>query len=227
MRFAPEAWPFVLPFAALSVVLFALRHPGWGAAALGAGVLLLLFFRDPRRRSQGPEGALLSAADGLVTRVDRVEAPDVGPGTFQRVVTFLSVFDVHVQKTPVAGRVVAARHSPGRKVAAFRHEAGDVNEQRLTVIETAAGERVAVRQIAGLLARRVVCPLGEGEEVERGQPMGLIKFGSRVDVLMPERFRVVVERGQRVKNGLTVIAEPAGSIPKAPERAPGTRAEAP
>ncbi|MFP3940283.1 MAG: phosphatidylserine decarboxylase [Thermoanaerobaculia bacterium] len=205
----------MLPFAALSAVLFALRHPGWGAAALGAGVLLLLFFRDPRRRFQGSEGALLSAADGLVTRVDRVAAPDVGPGTFQRVVTFLSVFDVHVQKTPVAGRVVAARHSPGRKVAAFRHEAGDVNEQRLTVIETAAGERVAVRQIAGLLARRVVCPLGEGEEVERGRPMGLIKFGSRVDVLMPERFRVVVERGQRVKNGLTVIAEPAEPPPGA------------
>ena len=220
MRFAPEAWPFVLPFAALAAVLFALRHPGWGLAALGAAVLLLLFFRDPRRRFQGSDGALLSAADGLVTRVDRVEAPDVGPGTFHRVVTFLSVFDVHVQKTPVAGRVVAARHTPGRKLAAFRHEAGDVNEQRLTVIETASGERVAVRQIAGLLARRVVCPLEEGDSVDRAHPMGLIKFGSRVDVLMPERFRVTVERGQRVKNGLTVIAEAAGSAPGAPAEAP-------
>lgn len=219
MRFAPEAWPFVLPFAALAVILFALRYPGWGLAALGTAVLLLLFFRNPRRRFRGSADALLSAADGLVTRVDRVEAPDVGPGTFHRVVTFLSVFDVHVQKTPVAGSVVAARHSSGRKLAAFRHEAGDVNEQRLTVIETAAGERVAVRQIAGLLARRVVCPLREGDSVERAQPMGLIKFGSRVDVLMPERYRVAVERGQRVKNGLTVIAEPAGP-------APGTPAEA-
>jgi phosphatidylserine decarboxylase len=126
------------------------------------------------------------------------------------VVTFLSVFDVHVQKTPAAGEVVASRHTRGKKLAAFRHEAGEVNEQHLTVIETPAGGRVGVRQIAGLLARRVVCHLREGQGVARAQPMGLIKFGSRVDVLVPEAsHRVTVERGDRVKNGLTVIALPA------------------
>lgn len=208
MKFAPEAWPFVVPVAALGVLLLALRRPGWGAAALVAALLLLLFFRDPKRRFQGPPSAVLSAADGLVTRVDRVEAPEVGPGSFHRVVTFLSVFDVHVQKTPAAGKVVATRYSRGRKVAAFREDAGEVNEQHLTVIETPSGERFGVRQIAGLLARRVVCPLREGQEVVRAQPMGLIKFGSRVDVLVPERYRVAVERGDRVKNGLTAIAQP-------------------
>lgn len=208
MKFAPEAWPFVVPVAALGAVLLALRHPGWAIAAFVLALLLLLFFRDPARRSQGSRQAVLSAADGLVTRVDRVEAPEVGPGGFQRVVTFLSVFDVHVQKTPVAGEVVASRHSRGKKVAAFRHDAGEVNEQQLTVIETPVGERFGVRQIAGLLARRVVCSLGEGQAVERAQPMGLIKFGSRVDVLVPERYRVTVEKGNRVKNGETVIALP-------------------
>lgn len=208
MKFAPEAWPFVVPVAALGVVLLALRHPGWAIAAFVLAFLLLLFFRDPTRSFQGHAQAILSAADGLVTKVDRVEAPDVGPGTFQRVVTFLSVFDVHVQKTPVAGKVTASHYARGKKRAAFRADAGDVNEQHLTVIETPAGERIGVRQIAGLLARRVVCSVGEGQEVERAQPMGLIKFGSRVDVLVPERYRLTVERGDRLKNGETVIALP-------------------
>lgn len=222
MRFAPEAWPFVVPFAALGVVLLALLEPGWALAAFAAGLLVLLFFRDPRRRFAGAAPSVLSAADGLVTAVDRVESPDIGPGGFLRIVTFLSVFDVHVQKTPVAGRVIASRYTRGRKVAAFRRDAGEVNEQHLTVIETPDGRRVAVRQIAGLLARRVVCSVREGQEVARAQPMGLIKFGSRVDVLVPEdAYRVAVSKGDRVKNGLTVIARPAEE-PAAAEGALGT-----
>jgi phosphatidylserine decarboxylase len=223
LRFAPEAWPFVLPVAALGVVLLLFGLPGWAAGAFVLAFALLLFFRDPSRRFAGAEQAVLSAADGLVTRVDRVEAPDVGPGSYHRVVTFLSVFDVHVQKTPVAGRVVATRHTRGKKLAAFRHDAGEVNEQHLTVIETPAGGRVGVRQIAGLLARRVVCHLQEGQAVERAQPMGLIKFGSRVDVLVPETsHRVTVAKGDRLKNGLTVIALPAEGTepPRTPGEAP-------
>lgn len=220
-RFAPEAWPFVLPCAGLGLLLLALGLPGWAVAAFVAAVLLLLFFRDPRRRFEGEAAAVLSAADGLVTRVDRVEAPDVGPGAYHRVVTFLSVFDVHVQKTPAAGEVVASHHTPGRKLAAFRHEAGDVNEQHLTVIEAPDGSRVGVRQIAGLLARRVVCHLSKGEAVDRAQPMGLIKFGSRVDVLVPEAlYRVQVARGDRVKNGLTVLALPAARTAEEPAPEP-------
>lgn len=213
MRFAPEAWPFVVPVGALAALLLALRYPWWAAAAFVLALLLLLFFRDPRRRFAGGAEAVLSAADGLVTRVDTVEAPDVGPGRFRRVVTFLSVFDVHVQKTPVAGEVIATRYRKGQKVAAFREDAGDVNEQHLTVIETPEGRRVGVRQIAGLLARRVVCHLEEGQAVVRAHPMGLIKFGSRVDVLVPETYTVTVEKGERLKNGLTVIAHPPGTEP--------------
>lgn len=210
MKFAPEAWPFVVPVTALSVVLLALSRPGWAAVAFVLAVLLLLFFRDPRRSFSGRAEAVLSAADGVVTRVDTVEAPDVGPGTFRRVVTFLSVFDVHVQKTPAAGEVIASRYRAGKKVAAFREDAGDVNEQHLTVIATPDGGRVGVRQIAGLLARRVVCHLEEGQSVTRAQPMGVIKFGSRVDVLVPESYTVTVEKGERLKNGSTVIALPPG-----------------
>lgn len=207
MKFAREGWPFVLPFLLLAGVLFLLGRPGWGAGLLVAGLAVLLFFRDPRRAYAGETGTVLAPADGLITRIDQVQDPEIGPGTFHRVVTFLSVFDVHVQKTPVEGDVVLSRYAVGRKVAAFRADAGEVNEKHLTVLRRSNGDLVGVRQIAGLLARRVVCYLKEGERVERAQPMGLIKFGSRVDLLVPEGYRLLVAKGDRLKNGLTAVAE--------------------
>lgn len=213
MSFAKEAWPFVLPFAALAAALFYFQETAWASAAAVAAFGVLLFFRDPRRRFDGDPGVVLAAADGLVTRVDELEDPAVGPGRYRRVVTFLSVFDVHVQRTPVEGRVITSEATRGRKVAAFRHDAGEVNEQQLTVFERALGERrgerVGVRQIAGLVARRVVCYLGPGREVARGEHLGLIKFGSRVDVLVPEHYEILVNKGDRVKTGATPIARPA------------------
>ncbi len=215
MTFARESWPFVLPFAALALALYLAAHPRWALAALLVGFLVLLFFRNPSRRYEGDAGAVLAAADGLVTLVDQVEDPTVGPGRFHRVVTFLSVFDVHVQRAPAAGRVVASQLTRGRKVAAFRQDAGTVNEQHLTVLELASGERLpsgerlGVRQIAGLVARRVVCYLEPGETVARGQLVGLIKFGSRVDLLLPASYRLVVKKGDRLKAGLSPVAFPA------------------
>src|SRR5262245_6544578 len=105
MTFAREGWPFVLPFLLLAAVLLVLGHPGWAAGAVAVGVLVLLFFRDPARRFQGESLLLVAPADGLVTRVDTLEDPEIGPGRYHRIVTFLSVFDVHVQRTPVAGEV--------------------------------------------------------------------------------------------------------------------------
>lgn len=209
MTFPKEAWPFVAPFAVLSAVLFYLRMPGWAWTAAVLALAILLFFRDPRRRFDGDPDVVLAAADGLVTRVDVVEDPAVGPGRWRRVVTFLSVFDVHVQRSPVEGKVVVSELTRGRKVAAFRADADEVNEQHLTVLVRSNGDRVGVRQIAGLVARRVVCHLSLGDGVERGAHLGLIKFGSRVDVLVPESYEVLVERGDRVKTGTSPIARPA------------------
>jgi phosphatidylserine decarboxylase len=158
--------------------------------------------------------------------VDTVEAPDVGPGAYHRVVTFLSIFDVHVQKTPAAGEVIASRHATGRKVAAFRTDAGEINEQHLTVIRRPGGDLVGVRQIAGLLARRVVCYLAAGDRVERGQPLGLIKFGSRVDLLVPASYRLMVQRGDRVRNGATPIALPGEATGTAAGATAGAAAKA-
>lgn len=208
MKFAKEGWPFVLPFWFLAGLLFFFGRPGWGTAALVAGLLVLLFFRDPKRSYEGDAGYVLAPADGLITRIDTLEDPEIGPGRYQRIVTFLSVFDVHVQKVPTAGEVIASRYSRGRKVAAFREDAGEVNEKHLTVIRRPSGDLIGVRQIAGLLARRVVCSLKEGDRVHRGQSMGLIKFSSRVDLLIPESYRVLVKKGDRLKNGATPVAMP-------------------
>lgn len=217
MKFAREAWPFVLPFVLISGGLFWYHLPVWGAVAAGLGFGVLLFFRDPARSYDGPDEVVLAAADGLVTRVDSVEDPAIGPGRFRRIVTFLSAFDVHVQRVPADGKVVTAGLKPGRKVAAFREDAGEVNESFLTVIQRPNDSLIGVRQIAGLMARRVVCYLGTGQSVRRGEHLGLIKFGSRVDLLLPESYQVLVEKGDRVRNGETPMAKPGTPMAK-----PGT-----
>jgi phosphatidylserine decarboxylase len=206
MRFAKEAWPFVLPFEILALGLLALSQPGWAAASAVVGLLVLLFFRDPRRRFEGDEAIVLAPADGLITSIEELEDAAVGPGRYRRVVTFLSVFDVHVQRVPTAGRIVASTLTRGRKVAAFRANAGAVNERHLNVVETADGARIGVYQIAGLLARRVVSYLGAGQSVQRGQHLGVIKFGSRVDLLVPAHYEILVQKGERVRNGETPMA---------------------
>lgn len=210
MKFAKEGWPFVLPFVFLAGLLFFLGRPGWAVASLVVGLLVLLFFRDPKRGYEGEAGIILAPADGLVTRIDVIEDPEMGPGRYHRIVTFLSVFDIHVQRVPTAGVVTVSRYTRGRKVAAFREDAGDVNEKHLTVIQRGNGDLVGLRQIAGLLARRVVCYLKEGDRVHRGQLMGLIKFSSRVDLLVPESYRVLIKKGDRLKNGATPVALPGG-----------------
>lgn len=218
MSFAKEAWPFVLPFLLAAAALAYFGHPRWAAAAAVVGLLVLLFFRDPGRAYAGDPGTVVAAADGVVKRVDVVSDAAVGPGPFHRIVTFLSPLDVHVQRVPVEGAVVAARFTAGRKVAAFRADAGEVNENHLTVLRRDNGDLVGVRQIAGLVARRVVCYLRVGDRVTRGRHLGLIKFGSRVDLLVPSSYRLLVGVGERLRNGETAVAQPpaAAAAPEAP-----------
>lgn len=208
MSFAREALPFVLPPAVAAPLLVAAGAPLLGLAAAIVAVLLLLFFRVPARRPQSDAEVVLAPANGVVTAVDSVEDPEIAAGPLRRIVTFLSVFDVHVQRAPVAGEVVATSYRRGRKVAAFRRDAGDVNECFLTVIELADGKRVGVRQIAGLLARRVVAYGTRGRRFDRGELLGIIKFGSRVDLLLPADLEVTVRPGDRLVEGLTAVARP-------------------
>jgi phosphatidylserine decarboxylase len=208
MKFAREAWPFVLPFGALALLAAALGAPGWGLLALVVGLLVLAFFRDPRRRFDGPEEIIVAPAQGRVTEIALVEDDEIGPGRFHRIVTFLSVFDVHVQRCPTAGEVIHSRYRSGLKLAAFRPDVGEKNEAHTNVFRRADGDLVGVRQLAGLLARRVVSHVGVGDRRARGDRLGVVKFGSRVDLFVPESYRVLVRAGDRACDGETPMAVP-------------------
>jgi phosphatidylserine decarboxylase len=208
MRFAKEAWPFVLPFLLAAGALLAWGRSGWAVAAFVVALLLLLFFRDPARRFDGDAAAVVAPADGRVTEISTVEDEEIGPGRFRRVVTFLSVFDVHVQRCPVSGTVVRSTPRRGLKLAAFKPDVGEKNQAHTQVFQLADGAHVGVRQLAGLIARRVVSYLAVGERRTRGELLGVIKFGSRVDLFVPEGYRVAVAVGDRVRNGETVMAVP-------------------
>ena len=206
MGFAKECWPFVLPFLGLAALSLFMGHPRWAAVAGVLALLMLLFFRIPSRAEAQQTDGVLSPANGKILKLEKLDDPDLGPGTYHRIVIFLSVFNVHVQRAPVGGTVSVSRYTPGRKLAAFDPRAGEVNEQQLTVVRRPGGDLVGIRQIAGLLARRVVTYLEEGQQLSKGELMGVIKFGSRVDLLLPVSYHLHVEVGQKVIEGETVIA---------------------
>ena len=207
MKFARESIPFVLPPAGLAILLAALGRPLWAAVGGALTLAVLLFFRIPRRTLEGPAEALLAPANGRVLSVERLEEESLpGVGPCYRVATFLSVFNVHVQRAPCAGEIVSSDFRPGRKIAAFRSQVGEVNERHATVIQRPNGDRIAVLQLAGLLARRVVGYARPGDTVSRGQLIGVIKFGSRVDLLLPLHYEVQVKVGAVVREGETIVA---------------------
>lgn len=212
MTFAKEARPFVAPFAALTVLLILIGRGGWALAMAIIASCLLLFFRIPQRRLPGGTATVVAPANGRILRIESVEAPDGSNELYHQVVTFLSVFDVHVQRAPVEGEIVLSSHTAGRKVAAFRPHAAAVNENHLTLLRRPNGDLVGIRQIAGLLARRVVNHLRPGDRVRQGDLIGLIKFGSRVDLLLPARYTLDVRPGQRLREGESLVArlDPSG-----------------
>jgi phosphatidylserine decarboxylase len=163
----------------------------------------LWFFRDPKREVPAGEGLVVSPGDGLVQEADWMETT---AGSRLRVSIFLSVVDVHVNRVPINGTVTLVDYRRGQFVNAMDPESAIVNEQTLITIE-GEGHSVSFKQIAGLLARRIVCNLVEGQQVKRGDRMGMIKFGSRVDVLMPAEARLYVKVGDRVKGGSSVLAK--------------------
>ncbi len=164
-------------------------------------VFFLWFFRDPNRKIPTGPGVIVSPGDGKVEEAEWIETT---AGNRVRVTIFLNVFDVHVNRVPVGGTVTLVEHREGQFLNAMKAESAVLNEQTLITIDTGDYE-VSFKQIAGLLARRIVCNLKVGDKVERGQRMGLIKFGSRVDVLMPADTDVKVKPGQRVNGGSSVL----------------------
>ena len=204
-----DGYFYGLALLAVAAIVWFTTHLGWLAAIpVLLAVFFLWFFRDPKRQVPVGEGIIVSPGDGKVEETDWIETT---AGTRLRVTIFLNVFDVHVNRVPVGGTVTLVEHREGLFLNAMRPDSAVHNEQTLISID-AGGYTVAFKQIAGLLARRIVCNLKAGDHVERGQRMGLIKFGSRVDVLMPAEVELRVEVGQRVKGGSSVLAVmPAGA----------------
>lgn len=209
--FASEGWILILPVLILAAVALLTQ---WYIAAivLGAlGAFLLNFFRDPARRGSDREIDVLSPADGTVIQIRDVEDGAVWPGLTRQVSIFMSVFDVHVNRAPISGKIAHYRYNPGKKIAAFAEKSSMENEQNLIVIDDGRAQ-VAFKQIAGLLARRIVFDRKEGDTVARGERIGMIKFGSRVDIFLPPGAEIRVAVRDKVKVGLSVIAhlqEPA------------------
>jgi phosphatidylserine decarboxylase len=207
VRFAPEGWLFIIPFAILVAVALLVQ---WTAAAIVLGLItafMLNFFRDPLRRGSERHVDVLSPADGTVVQIKDVTDGSVWPGLTKQVSIFMSVFDVHVNRAPISGRIVHYRYNPGKKLAAMVEKSSTENEQNLIVVQDSRGATVAFKQIAGLLARRIVFDKKEGDEILRGDRIGMIKFGSRVDVFLPATAQIRVQNRKKVKVGLTVIAE--------------------
>lgn len=166
------------------------------------------FFRDPQPRVPRDADAIVAPAHGKVDVVDEIEEPSFLGGRCRRVSIFLSIFDVHVQYAPVAGRIVLRRHTAGQFLNAMRTDSARFNENVLVGIESAErpDERIGVRLIAGLIARRIVPWVQEGDQVARGERISLIRFGSRVDLYLPPGYEVVVRPGDRVRGGETIVA---------------------
>ena len=203
---AKEGMVFILPLAAVTAVLWGLRLP-----AVVAGFFSLLtffvvyFFRDPERSIPAETKAILSPADGKVIQI----APCMEGRFLQRpsikISVFMSLFNVHINRVPVSGRIVGMAYTPGKFFSANLDKASSANEQNALLIETPEGARLLVVQIAGLIARRIVCRARKGDVLERGWKFGLIRFGSRLDVYLPENSRVLAQPGQKTLGGQTIL----------------------
>lgn len=200
---AREGWPFILPLLGAALTGLAIMPPlGWLLLALT--VFVAYFFRDPERSIPQAPGKLLAPADGKIVAISPQEDSST-PQAGTMVSVFLSVFDVHINRAPIAATIASVRYSPGKFLPAFQSDASVLNEHN-TVIFQAGDMQVVVKQIAGILARRIVCRVKNGDQVHAGERFGLIRFGSRVDILIPPEFTVHVRLGQRIRGGQSVLA---------------------
>jgi phosphatidylserine decarboxylase len=208
-----DGYYYGLALLCAAVLLGWLTRPAWAVLPLLPAAFFLWFFRDPERAIPTLPGAIVSPADGKVTAVSMVE---VNGEPRERISIFLSVFDVHVNRSPIAGTICDVRYQKGRFHNAMGAATSEHNEQNIVTVQ-GEGHRVVFKQIAGLLARRIVFTKKAGDRVFRGERIGMIKFGSRVDVLMEPGARLAVQPGDRVRGGASLLAQvPDNGAPLAP-----------
>jgi phosphatidylserine decarboxylase len=204
MRIDHASLPFVLIAAAPALAAAALLGLASAAALALLPIAVALFFRDPDRTPPADERIVVSPADGRVMHAGPAEPDTAPPGAWQQVTVFLSLLDVHINRTPVGGRVTRIEYHPGTFKPAYRHDAS--RNERSEIWLDHAGEPIVVRQVVGVLARRVVCRLQTGQDVATGDRLGLMKFGSRMDVFLPLSADLCVAAGATVRGGESVIA---------------------
>jgi len=205
----PEGRRFVAIAGALAVILFLVWQPlGW--VGVGLTIWVYYFFRDPERVTPDRPGVMVSPADGVVSLLEPAVPPaelGLGDGEMMRISVFMSVFNCHVNRVPAAGRITRVAYRPGKFLNASLDKASADNERNGLAIDLPDGRRYGVVQIAGLVARRILCWVGEGQEMASGERFGLIRFGSRLDIYLPAGATPLVAIGQTMVAGETVIAD--------------------
>lgn len=207
-----EGYPFIGIAAIISIILLALFQPlGWIMVVLTCWCVY--FFRDPERVTPDEDGVVVSPGDGVVSMIEEATPPeelglDAEPLT--RISIFLNVFNVHVNRVPVGGKITALHYRPGKFLNASLDKASEDNERQSAAVTTEDGKTVVFVQIAGLVARRIVCDLEDNQEVKTGERFGIIRFGSRVDVYLPKGVTPAVAVGQQMIGGETILAELKG-----------------
>ncbi|MCC5991673.1 MAG: phosphatidylserine decarboxylase [Rhodobacteraceae bacterium] len=211
-----EGVKFISIFAGITVLLFLVWQPlGW--VGVGLTIWCYYFFRDPERQTPAREGLLVTPADGVISLIEPAMPPaelGMGDTPLTRVSVFMNVFNCHVNRAPIGGRIARIAYRPGKFLNASLDKASEHNERNSLAIELEDGRKIAVVQIAGLVARRILCEVSEGETLETGERFGMIRFGSRVDVYLPDGVEPLVALGQTMISGETVIADLASTEPR-------------
>lgn len=211
----PEGWRFVGVFAAVTVLMWMLFKPV-GVVCLALTVWCYFFFRDPRRAVPAGDTLVLSPADGIVSAIAEVVPPkelEIGEEPMTRISIFMSVFSVHVNRAPMTGKITKMFYRPGAFVDVSLDKESENNERQELAMETVTGQKIAFVQIAGLVARRILTFVKEGDQLKAGERFGLIRFGSRLDVYLPKGVAPLVLEGQTAVAGETILADMAVSAP--------------
>ncbi|MBW1712124.1 MAG: phosphatidylserine decarboxylase family protein [Deltaproteobacteria bacterium] len=204
---AKEGWPFILAPALLALLLAVAGCLWGGLIFFGLACGTTFFFRDPERTFSAEQGAVVSPADGKIVFLGQVEASPLGGGPAVKVSIFMNICDVHVHRSPAGGQVVDLKYVPGQFFNASLDKASEKNERLHLALQTEEGTKMEVVQIAGLIARRIVCWVRPGDRLEAGERLGMIRFGSRVDLYLPLEIQLWVGHGQRVKAGQSLIGK--------------------
>jgi phosphatidylserine decarboxylase len=211
---AREAWPFALPCIVLAAACGAgvwLQHWGWAipaALCAIAAAYVLWFFRHPHRALPPDEAAFICPADGRIVSTGSVPHPDFPDGQALRVAIFMSLFNVHINWAPCRAVVEKVEYFRGRFLNAMDDKSSEENERKVLYLRTPSGDRVIVKLVAGLIARRIVSPIAAGDSLERGETIGLIRFGSRVELLVPAHYELCVGPGDKVCGRQTILVRP-------------------